>query len=200
MLLTCGLCLALPACVGSSRPARFYTLAPLDVRDGGAPARPDATLAVGPVEIPEYVDRNGIVTRDGEHEVVVAEFERWSSRLDGEITRCVVAALADRLRPADVAVVPWRSVAGPGLPHRRVAIGISRLDGTLGHSVVLQARWAILDGRGRPGPLLARESTLREKVDGAGYDALVAAMQRALVRLGGEIADAVATTQVTSAP
>jgi hypothetical protein len=44
------------------------------------------------------------------------------------------------------------------------------------------------------------EATVTE-IDGAGYDALVAAMQRTLVRFGQEMADAiVATTQVANAP
>jgi uncharacterized lipoprotein YmbA len=199
-LLACGLSLVLPACIGSSRPARFYTLAPLAVPDGRAAGDADATLAVGPVEIPEYVDRNQIVTRAGEHGVAMAEFDRWAGPLEREITRCLVATLADRLGPAHVA--PWRSVAvGPGAPAHRVVVSISRFDGTLGQSIVLQGRWALVAERGGQGPLVAREATITEKIDGAGYDALVAAMQRALVRFGREMADAIVTsTRVASAP
>ena len=42
---------------------------------------------------------------------------------------------------------------------------------------------------------------MTEKIDGAGYDALVAAMQRALARFGQQMADSVvATTQTAKAP
>jgi hypothetical protein len=37
-----------------------------------------------------------------------------------------------------------------------------------------------------------REATVTEKIEGEDYDALVAAMQRALVRFGREMADTVA--------
>jgi uncharacterized lipoprotein YmbA len=117
MLLACGLSLALSGCIGSSRAARFYTLAPLEGPAGRDHARAGATLAVGPVEIPEYVDRQQIVTRAGEP------------------------------------------------------------------------------------PIFSRETTVTEPVDGAGYDALIAAMQRALARFGDEVAAGIlASTEVATAP
>ena len=42
---------------------------------------------------------------------------------------------------------------------------------------------------------------MTEKIDGAGYDALVAAMQKVLVQFGHQMADSVvATTQTAKAP
>ena len=54
---------------------------------------------------------------------------------------------------------------------------------------------------GKSDMLAAREVTVTEKIDGADYEALVAAMQRALVRFGQEMADAAAAaTQMAKAP
>src|SRR5690242_1750466 len=120
-LLACAVGLALAGCFGSSRPSRFYTLSALEVRDGAASpvsasslaaaaASPAAaTLAVGPVEIPDYLDRQQIVTRTGTNGLVLAEFDRWGGTLDREITRSLVATLGQQLAPRSIAVVPWRS-------------------------------------------------------------------------------------------
>ncbi len=202
-LLVAALSLALAGCVGSSRPSRFYTLAGADARRASTTTAADMALAVGPVELPEYVDRRQIVTRAGSNELVVAEFDRWAGSVEDEITRSLVAVLADRLSSRNVAVSAWRS-AGlvPASSSYRAAVTISRFDGVLGDSVVLRGRWALLAEAGaHQGSLAVRETTVTEKVDGAGYDALVAAMGRALVRFGEEMADGVAaTTQVARSP
>ncbi len=199
-LFACAMSLALAGCLGSSRPSRFYTLAPLQIRDGQGRTPPDATLAIGPVEIPESIDRPQIVTRTGANELVVAEFDRWGGSLDSEISGALVATVRDRLASQQIAVAPWRSAILSGVgPSYRAAVSVSRFDGIPGQSVVLQGRWELIGQSGES--LGVREATVTEKIDGAGYDALVAAMQRALARFGQQMADSVAaTTQTAKAP
>ena len=199
-LFACALSLALAGCLGSSRPSRFYTLAPLQIRNGQGGTPPDATLAIGPVEIPESIDRPQIVTRTGANELVVAEFDRWGGSLDSEISGALVATVRDRLASQQIAVAPWRSAILSGVgPSYRAAVSVSRFDGIPGQSVVLQGRWELIGQSGES--LGVREATVTERIDGAGYDALVAAMQRALVRFGQQMADSVvATTQTAKAP
>ncbi len=199
-LFACAMSLALAGCLGSSRPSRFYTLAPLQIRNGQGGTPPDATLAIGPVEIPESIDRPQIVTRTGANELVVAEFDRWGGSLDSEISGALVATVRDRLASQQIAVAPWRSAILSGVgPSYRAAVSVSRFDGIPGQSVVLQGRWELIGQSGES--LGVREATVTEKIDGAGYDALVAAMQKVLVRFGQELADSVAaTTQTAKAP
>ena len=199
-LFACAMSLALAGCLGSSRPSRFYTLAPLQIRNGQGGTPPDATLAIGPVEIPESIDRPQIVTRTGANELVVAEFDRWGGSLDSEISGALVATVRDRLASQQIAVAPWRSAILSGVgPSYRAAVSVSRFDGIPGQSVVLQGRWELIGQSGES--LGVREATVTEKIDGAGYDALVAAMQRALARFGQQMADSVvATTQTAKAP
>jgi len=202
-LLACAALLALAGCVGTSRPSRFYTLAPLEVPDGPGVTGADATLAVGPIELPDYLDRQQIVTRAGTNELVVANFDRWGGSLEREITRSLVATLADRLAARKVLVSAWRSATLPAVASSyRAAVSISRFDGVLGRAVVLHARWELVAERGEEAKSLAvRDATVTEKVDGADYGALVAAMQRALVRFGQEMAEGIAAaTRIESAP
>ena len=199
-LFACALSLALAGCLGSSRPSRFYTLAPLQIRNGQGGTPPEATLAIGPVEIPESIDRPQIVTRTGANELVVAEFDRWGGSLDSEISGALVATVRDRLASQQIAVAPWRSAILSGVgPSYRAAVSVSRFDGIPGQSVVLQGRWELIGQSGES--LGVREATVTERIDGAGYDALVAAMQKVLVRFGQQMADSVvATTQTAKAP
>ncbi len=201
-LLACAMFLALTGCLGSSRPSRFYTLAPLQVSDAPASSPADATLAVGPLEIPDYVDRQQIVTRTGANELVVAEFDRWGGSLDNQITASLVATLRDRLASQQIAVAPWRSALLSGGAAYRVVVSVSRFDGIPGQSVVLEGRWELTaQSGGKEESLGMREATVTEKIDGAGYDALVAAMQRALVRFGQQMAATVAAArQMAKAP
>jgi len=199
-LFACAMSLALAGCLGSSRPSRFYTLAPLQIRNGQGGTPPDATLAIGPVEIPESIDRPQIVTRTGANELVVAEFDRWGGSLDTEISGALVATVRDRLASQQIAVAPWRSAILSSVgPSYRAAVSVSRFDGIPGQSVVLQGRWELIGQSGES--LGVREATVTEKIDGAGYDALVAAMQKVLVQFGHQMADSVvATTQTAKAP
>jgi uncharacterized protein len=200
-LLACGVFLAMVGCVGSSRTARFYTLAPLESRDAPASSGTNSTLALGPVEIPEYLEREQIVTRTGANELVLADFDRWGGSLEREISRALVATLADRLASRNIRVAAWRSVTPPPVTSGyRAAVSISRFDGVLGQSVVLNGRWELIAERGTKADSLAvREATVTEKIDGESYEALVAAMQRALVRFGQEMADAIAAaTQIAN--
>ena len=192
-LFAVAMSLTLVGCLGSSRPARFYTLAPLQVRDGPVSPATDATLVIGPVEIPDYIERQQIVTRTGANELVVSEFDRWGSSLDDQFTGSLVATLSDRLAPQQVAVVPWRSAIRSGGVAYRVAVSVSRFDGIPGQSVVLQGRWELLaQSGGKEKSLGVREASVTEQIDGDGYEALVVAMQRALVRFGQQMGDAVA--------
>ena len=195
-LLAWAMSVALAGCIGSSRPSRFYTLEPLQVRDGQGTTTTDASLAVGPIELPDYVDRPQIVTRTGTSELVIAEFDRWGGSLENQISDSLVATLQSRLATRQVAVFPWRSNAPSRATPYRLAVSVSRFDGVLGQSVVLQARWTLtsLNG-GKEESLAVNEAVVTEQIAGSDYEAFVAAMQRALLRFGQQMGDSIAATK-----
>lgn len=195
-LLACTLSFLLAGCFGTSRPARFYTLDPVQVRESPSSIPSDAVLAVGPIDLPDYVDRPQIVTRTGTNELVIAEFDRWGGSLENQISDSLVATLQGRLATRQVAVFPWRSSAPSRATPYRLAVSVSRFDGVLGQSVVLQARWTLtsLNG-GKEESLAVNEAVVTEQVAGSDYEALVAAMQRALIRFGQQMGDSIAVTK-----
>ena len=93
------------ACAGTSPPA-FYTLSPASGAAAGAAitSRPDLGLVVGPLELPRYLDRRELVTRDGAHRLVVADAHRWGGSMSSDVLRVVAGDLGRLLGTARVAV------------------------------------------------------------------------------------------------
>ncbi|MRR57282.1 MAG: membrane integrity-associated transporter subunit PqiC [Deltaproteobacteria bacterium] len=183
----------LGGCFGTSPSARFYTLTPRESRGISAVEGLDMVVRVGPVSIPSYIDRRQIVTRNGRNQIEIAEYERWGGPIDDEILRLLVNNLSGSTATKGISVVPWRSVTmADAATIYRIPVSIDRFDGVPGESVLLSAFWAVVSIKDKQeNVLVARQSMIREAVDGKGYDALVAAMGRAVERLGNEIADSV---------
>jgi len=186
--------LLLTGCFGTTPPARFYSLTPRESHEIALRNNPDRFLMVGPVEIPSYLDRPQIVTRTGRNEVDVAEFDCWSGKLEEEITRLLINTLSEQLAPKGIAVVSWRSTfTSLNRKMLRIPVNIHRFDGTLGETVVLSADWGLLGIKEKEESLLVQQTTITEEAKGKGYDELVAAMGRALVRLGKEMASRISS-------
>lgn len=177
----------------SSKPSRFYTLAPMKAPDSYArsvPAEPGTVVAVGPVELPGYLDRPQIVTGAGGTELRMAETERWAGPLEEDVSRVLIENLSVLLAGRNVRLVPWGSAAYPSLPVRfRIGVELVRFEGPVGGPVVLKARYVVHGGDGKTA-LAMGESNVREAVEGSGYEALVEGMSRALATFAREIAAA----------
>ena len=177
----------------SSKPARFYTLNSLST-SGEHPqsvaARQGIAVAIGPVAIPDYLDRPQIVSRSGPRELKLAEFERWAGSLEEDISRVLAENLSVLLAPDNVTVLRWGRDAYPFPAQYRVGVDVLRFDGTIGESVILSARWSVSREEEKK-VLSAGESNVREPVGRPDYGALVEAMSRALETLGREIAAAI---------
>lgn len=177
----------------SSKPARFYTLSPLSA-PGDLPKKVPSGLgvavAIGPVAIPDYLDRPQILSRSGPREFKLAEFERWAGSLQEDISRVLVENLSVLLAPDNVTVLRWGGDAYPFPAEYRVIVEVLRFDGTIGESVILAARWSVSREEEKK-VLSVGESNVMEPVEGPDYEALVEAMSQALATLGREIATAI---------
>jgi hypothetical protein len=191
LLAVVGTIALLSACFGSSPSSRFYTLTPHESSDISAAEGMEVVVKVGPISIPSYLDRRQIVTRNGRNGIEIAEFERWGGSLDDEMTRLLVNGLSEQLAGKGIAVAPWRSITLAETPAvYQVPVSIERFDGVLGENVVLNATWAVVMKKDKQENVLkVRESTIRQAVEGKGYNELVAAMGKSVERLGKEIAD-----------
>jgi uncharacterized lipoprotein YmbA len=190
LLFTLGLLVVILAGCASSPSSKFYQLNSLQNRTSitrDASLEQNLIIAIGPVRIPDYLDRPQIVTRAGKNELRLSEFDRWAGSLESDVTRVLLEDISGLL-PADrFSTVRWIPYLESQVPTSyRVAVLVDRFEGTLGDSVLLKAQWEVF-ARNRS-LLLKRESVIREQINGGSYDALVAAMSSALERLSQDIA------------
>jgi len=172
---------------GCSTVTRYYTLSQVDGAAplGGRASSGSAVIAVGPVSLPDYVDRPQIVLRTSANTVAQATFDQWGGSLDDMVPRLLVGNLAARL-PADH-LVSFPQVSDLVFDYR-VSISISQFDVSSAGEAVIAASWQV---RGRPGSgaIVVRDTVVRAQAAGASYEDRVAALSRAL----GDLTDAIAT-------
>jgi uncharacterized protein len=179
---------ALAACASSPK-SNFYTLsssAPVERSN----ATTQYSVAVGPVTVPEIIDRPQIVTRSGPNQVQVAEFERWAGPLKSQIPSVIADNLTQMLDGAYVYYHPQNVNLNADY---QVQLQVKRFDSTLGDAVMIEVLWAVQPAQG--GTEKSGRSAVREPTNGSSYDALVAAYSRALTAVSRDIAGAIRSTR-----
>jgi uncharacterized protein len=178
----------------STSPAeRFFTLAsdPAPQLSTGSISNA-VSIVVGPVSVPELVDRPQFVVRTSANRVEIAEQSRWAAPLKHEIPRVIADHLGRFIEGARTTTSSSRAVTAPDY---RVTIDIKRFDSTPGESATIEAAWAV---KGRDATTLEGRSLVRE-ISGAGYDELVQAHSRALTIVSRDIADSIKGSRSKSA-
>lgn len=149
-------------------------------------ARSGPRIGLGPVTLPEYLDRPQIVTRATGSRLELSNAHRWAEPLTASLTRALLANLERELPNADIVVHPWRS----SLPiAHQVQIEVTRFDRGADSAFHLSARWRL----GKPGE---RDAALTQRSDidipltakADDYDALVSAANSAVAALAATIA------------
>lgn len=183
--------LILEGCVTRPRAlTKFYLLSPLaisEVEDSDKAGETIMTIGVGPVHLPEYLDRPEIVTRINPNELKLAELDIWAEPLQVNFTRVLVENISRLLSTEPVAVFPWG--ASPQIDFQ-IDIEVVRLDGDIAGKAFLIAQWSILDSANKS-ILFSKKSQYTESVSGTGYSALVAAQSRMIGALSLDIAEAI---------
>ena len=193
-LLAC-IALAVSGC-GTSPPVRYFTLAsepPSQTARGAEATMSTYAISVGPVTVPELVDRPHLVLRTSATQVQVAEQARWAASLKSEIPRVIADQLARLLTGASTGTSSQRAVSAPDY---RVLVDIQRFDSTPGVSAEIEASWTV---RARDGALLVGRSVAAEP-SRPGYDELVAAHSRALGAVSRDIANAIVKLRAGHTP
>jgi uncharacterized lipoprotein YmbA len=179
--------LLLAGCGGSSQRVEFYTLNPLSGMQAEAnTAATDQKLSigVGPVEIPEILDRPQIVTRTGPNKLNIDEFHRWAGRLDEGFAGVLAENISLLLVTDQVAVYPWQA---DFKPRYKIGLKIRYFEGQWGKDVLLEAIWKVSGQHSRQTSSV-RKSVIREPLaPEPDYEALVAAHSRAIAQLSREI-------------
>jgi len=171
-------------------PTKLYILSPLArpaVETHDTAGEIFTAVGVGPVHLPEYLDRPEIVTRITPNELKLAELDIWAEPLQVNFTRVLVENISRLLSAEPVAVFPWG--ASPQIDFQ-VDIEVVRLDGDMAGKAFLTAQWSILNSSSKS-ILISKTSQYTEPAGGTGYSALVAAQSRMIGVLSHDIAEAI---------
>lgn len=141
-------------------------------------------IAVGPIQLPNYVNRLQMVMRSGSNELEISEFHRWADYPD----RLVQQVLVDNLQ----ALLPGDRVVGRPLPAGlkpdvTVTVRFDELIGTAERKMRLRAWWTTRS-EGEPATERSRQTSISEPISGTGFKAVAVAHSRVLEKLCREMA------------
>ena len=158
LLRACLLLAALAGCA-PSQPTQFYTLSTVTEPAAAPRSGQGLVIGLGPLTLPQYLDRPGIVTRAGANQMRLGEFSQWAEPLEPLLTRIMAEDLYALTGADDVIPIPQRG----DLPLDRVVeVDFARFDANEAGEVKLDARWRVYRGDerdpGRQRPVAGRRA------------------------------------------
>ena len=169
------------ACSSNALRENYYTLSgPQSPAPAGTPA--SMSVFVGPVTVPEAVDRLAMVLRTSPNQVEISDAHLWAEPLKSAIPRALAETLMRELGTPNVRAT--RTGATLDVDYR-VTVEVQRFDSSTQSGATLEALWSVTGkGKSRTG----RSTYTEPASDPAG---LAAAHSRAIERLGRDIAAAI---------
>jgi uncharacterized lipoprotein YmbA len=186
-----ALAIALTSC-GETKPSHFYVLSaisPEGPTDSGNPAaKRQGVIAVGPIEMPKYLDRPQIVTFIDSNQLDAADFDRWGEPLANNFARVMAENILLMTSAARVEIYPF-PVISRNSSNRQIAVQVIRFHRRSDGVVDLWANWNILDQDGHR-ILASGMSEATETASAGDFKSVAAAMSRAISSFSKEVADA----------
>jgi len=182
LLIMLGLVFGIAAC--SSSKVSFYTLSASAGSEEVKPVNGSSGVNIGPVSLPEIVDRTQLVVQLKGNQVDILEFHRWAEPLKSQIPRLMADNVGRLLGSGRVSAYPQSVGSDADI---RVPVDIQRFEAD-GEMVKIDAFWTLR--RGSSEVAKTGRSSSSEKIEGTGYDALVSAYSRALFTISIDIANA----------
>ncbi|MFO7749890.1 MAG: PqiC family protein [Desulfobacteraceae bacterium] len=144
-LLTLFASLLLTGGCSTATPSNFYLLTPVNratVEKTDKPLCPEITLTLGPVTVPDHLDRHQIVVRTNPNILELSDYNRWAGALARELPLVLRENLSLLLATDQIALYP----AGRDLDADfQVSVDIVQFDGLPGEEIRLVARWQLVD-------------------------------------------------------
>lgn len=179
----------LPACsVLEPKPdtSRYFLLRPAAAAPSGAPLD-DLVLGLGPVTLPDYLDRSEMLDVVGPYELRYSAQNRWVEPLGTQVRRTLADNLTTQLRPDAVVHHPWFVSEGVTL-QAEVAFDAIRLAES--GAWIGSGAWVLRDAV-TGAPLERADLSFELGNDAVPPEQVAEAISAELERLAGEIASAV---------
>ena len=169
-----GMLIALSVSIGAcaSAPEHLYMLQ--DAPSASATSGWNRPLVlVGPVTVPEIVDRPQLVVREGKYGVSINEQERWATPLKDSLPQVIATQLGERCPKARFGLMRQAETSEPSA---RLNVDFTRMDIDRALGVTVAANWTYRGGEKN----IARTSQGRATINSAVFAEYVDAMQRAI--------------------
>lgn len=187
-----ALLVALLAGCGSSPRSTYYLLTTdvMQAPDGDSPS-----LGIGPIGVPEYLNRNGLVYSRQGNQLQVSTTERWAEPLEAGIKRTLAVNLASLLNTQDIRYFPWDPA---NTPDYGISINLLQLDAN-DERALLAVEWSIVTPKNGEN-IAKRISTLHHTLPGGNLDAgqIAPAYSDLLAQLGQLITETIKAHQAAT--
>jgi len=179
------LTLLLSGCMRSSRPVQFYMLnADSGVADTVrvSAASQGPVIGLGPIRIPEYLNRPQMIVAIADNQYRLSEDHRWAEPLDQNISLALFKALPRQLGTDRIVRFPWsqRQVID-----YQVGIDILEFNVDANGQSRLIAQWFV---KRKDKPTIDKRSVYQSPASTTDHAVMVKAQSQCLTKLGQEIA------------
>jgi uncharacterized lipoprotein YmbA len=182
-----ALCALTAGCLtlgGGSHPTNFYLLSAMPQEDAEETSEAAKLLVgVGPIAVPEYLNRSQLVVRTGTNELRLDELHQWAEPLADGIARVVAANLTELL-PVEAIYFPWRSSRSIDY---QLVVQVASFETDPAGAATLELSWAIRQP-GTSERLMGRSDVYRIEGTGTSSADRVSAMSQALEAFSRDVA------------
>lgn len=124
--------------------SRFYTLHPVaEAGSDSDTAPPGLVYGLGPIELPQYLDRDEVALRVSPAEVTYSQTDFWAEPLQTNLTQVLLQDLSALLGADRIVLYPWPRTVPVSY---QVLINVLNFERTA-TGTLLHARWTIRDPR-----------------------------------------------------
>ena len=182
LFLSCLVFLIL-SCAKSSKPVEYYMLDASVGIDNNQTLKDDEgpMIGLGPIRLPEYLDRFQMVVAVAENKYKLIDGHRWAEKLDQNISLALFKTLPSQLGTDRMIRYPWPQ--RPGVDFQ-VKIDILELNVDQDGQSQLVAQWSI---KSKDKTILNKRSTFTAQASTTDIDKMVQAQSECLTQLGQEI-------------
>jgi len=184
LLVFLAVVLLLAGCARTA-PVRYYQLTALEAaRNTSAAEAGKMVIGIGPVLLPEYLDRPQIVTRLSANRLQLADSHRWAEPLSENIPRVLGGNLSTLLGTDRILRHPWPSSRTPDY---QLIVEVLHFENENDGAARLVVRWSV---KGQDGGIVLpeRRSSYRLPATSQDQEGLVVALNEALGSFCREIA------------
>jgi len=171
------------SCAKSSKPVEYYMLDASVGIDNNQTLKGDEgpMIGLGPIRLPEYLDRFQMVVAVSENKYKLIDGHRWAEKLDQNISLALFKTLPGQLGTDKMIRYPWPQ--RPGVDFQ-VKIDILELNIDQDGQSQLIAQWSI---KSKDKTILNKRSTFTAQASTTDIDKMVQAQSECLTKLGQEI-------------